>query len=150
MSFESTNEELWKNVKFLLIFLFSVLLLFTLQTKFLIKVPVSNNELLQVIDDSEVILEKQTEYAKKIQLIHQEIVAMEFDIHQVQKQDEVSKSINQVSRVFTTNGNNSKYSFGLFSSKILQMFFDSRQEESSLKKNIEIIKKNLTECKANI
>ena len=82
--------------------------------------------------------------------IHEEIKAMEFDIHQVQKKDEINKKIFSIRSVYKENKMNSKYFFGIQSANILQIYFDTREEYSSMLKNKKIIIANLNECKANI
>ncbi len=109
-----------------------------------------NTELLEAISSYETIIEKQTEYATQIKTIHEEVTAMDFDIHQVQKQDEINQKIFSIRSIFKENKMNSKYFFGVQAANILQIYFDTREEHSSLIKNKKIIVENLKECKANI
>ncbi len=151
MKVEDLSEVFWRKIKFVLLFTLSIVLLYILQTKFILKIPVMDNtELLEAIDSYETIIERQTEYAAQVKSIHEEITAMEFDIHQVQKQDEINKKIFRIRSVYKENKMNSKYFFGIQSANILQIYFDTREEHSSLLKNKKVILDNLKECKANI
>lgn len=151
MKTENISESYWRKVKYILLFTLTVVLLYILQTKFIIKIPVVNNgELLSAIDNYETIIKKQNEYSEKIKNIHEEVKTMEFDIHQVQKKDEINKKIFGIKSVFKENKMNSKYFFGVQSANILQIYFDTREEHSSMLKNKKIIMDNLNECKANI
>lgn len=151
MKVENLNEVFWMKIKYILLFILAVIILYILQTKFILKVPIiDNSEMLAAINNYETIIDKQVEYANKVQGIHKEIEAMEFDIHQVQKKDEINKKIFTIRSVFKENKMNSKYIFGIQSANILQIYFDTREEHSSLIKNKKIIQDNLNECKANI
>ncbi len=151
MKIENLSEVFWRKVKYVLLFTLSIILMYILQTKFILKVPIMDNtELLEAINNYEAIIEKQTEYASRVKNIHEEIKTMEFDIHQVQKKDEINKKIFNVRSVFKENKMNSKYFFGIQSANILQIYFDTREEHSSMLKNKKIILDNLKECKANI
>ncbi len=151
MKIEDLSEVFWRKIKYVLLFTLSIVLLYILQTKFIIRVPVMDNtDLLEAISNYETVIEKQTEYAIKVKNIHEEVAAMEFDIHQVQKQDEINQKILDVRSVFRENKMNSKYFFGVQAANILQIYFDTREEYSSLIKNKKIIVDNLKECKANI
>ncbi|WP_271783472.1 type VI secretion system TssO [Aquimarina algiphila] len=151
MKTEDLSEVFWRKIKYVLLFTLSIVLLYILQTKFILKIPaMDNTELLEAIDGYETIIERQAEYAVQVKNIHEEITAMEFDIHQVQKQDEINKKIFSIRSVYKENKMNSKYFFGIQSANILQIYFDTREEHSSLIKNKKIILDNLKECKANI
>ncbi|MBQ0740913.1 hypothetical protein J9332_42230, partial [Aquimarina celericrescens] len=86
----------------------------------------------------ETIIKKQNEYTEKVKNIHEEVKAMEFDIHQVQKKDEINKKIFGIRSVYKENKMNSKYFFGIQSANILQIYFDTREEHSSMLKNKKI------------
>lgn len=151
MRVESSNEVFWRKIKYVLLFTLSILIVYILQTKFILKVPVMDNtELLEAINNYETIIEQQAEYAERVKSIHEEIKAMDFDIHQVQKKDEINKKIFNIRSVYKENKMNSKYFFGIQSANILQIYFDTREEHSSMLKNKKIILDNLKECKANI
>ncbi len=151
MKLDNLSEVFWRKIKYVLLFTLSVILIYIIQTKFMLKIPVvDNNELLDAIQDYEVIIDKQKDYAVKIKEIQEEITAMEFDIHQVQKQDEINKKIFGIRSVYKDNKMNSKYMFGIQSANILQIYFNTREEHSSLLRNKKVIVDNLNECKANI
>jgi len=151
MNINSLSEVFWKKIKYVLIFILSLTLIYIIQTKFILKIPLGNNrELLEAIDNYETILEKQVEYTTKVDTIYKAIEAMEFDIHQVQKKDEINKDIIDIRSIYTQNKMNSKYLFGIQSANILQIYFDAKEEYSAVLKNKKIILDNLNECKANI
>ncbi|PKH52830.1 hypothetical protein CXF68_19955 [Tenacibaculum sp. Bg11-29] len=151
MKTDALDESFWRRIKFILLFTLSIILLYILQTKFVMKIPaVNNGELLKTIGNYEKIIQKQNEYTEKVKKINEELKVMKFDIHQVQKKDEINKKIFEVRSVYKENKMNSKYFFGIQSANILQIYFDTREEYSSMKKNKKIIMDNLNECKANI
>lgn len=151
MKTENLNESFWRRIKFILLFSLAIVLLYILQIKFIVKIPVvDNGELLRSISNYETIIRKQNEYTKQVKDIHEEVKAMEFDIHQVQKKDEINKKIFGIRSVYKGNMMNSKYFFGIQSANILQIYFDTREDHSSMLKNKKIIVDNLNECKANI
>lgn len=151
MKTDNLSESFWRRIKFILLFTLAIVVLYIIQTKFIVKIPVvDNGELLEAISNYETIIKKQNEYTEKVKNIHEEVKAMEFDIHQVQKKDEINKKIFGIRSVYKENKMNSKYFFGIQSANILQIYFDTREEHSSLLKNKKIIMDNLNECKANI
>jgi len=151
MKTETLDESFWRRIKFILLFTLAIVLLYILQTKFITKIPaVDNGELLKAISNYEKIIQKQKEYTEKVKNINEELKVMKFDIHQVQKKDEINKKIFGVRSVYKENKMNSKYFFGIQSANILQIYFDTREEYSSMLKNKKIIMDNLNECKANI
>jgi hypothetical protein len=105
--------------------------------------------MLSSIRTYEDVLKQQTEKTAEIAEIFKQIDEMEFDIHQVQVQDEVNKKISLVRRLYKDNDMNSKYKFGLISADLLLLYFNTKQEHSSLIKNKKLIEDNLMECKAN-
>lgn len=150
MIVDSLSEFFWKKVKFVLLFVLSVVVLYIVSKRYVFVIPHSDNaELLSSILDYEEVLEKQTENKAKIKDIFEQIDKMEFDIHQVQVQDEVTKKISQVRRLYKDNDMSSKFKFGVISADLLLLYFNTKQEHSSLKKNKKLIEDNLMECKAN-
>lgn len=151
MKLSDLSEVFWLKVKYILLFTLSILILYIIITKFIFKIPKSNNqELLSSINEYEIILAKQLESSKDIKTIHEEISKMEFDIHMVQYKDEVRKKIQKIKDVYFDNKRDSKYFFGKQSADILQIYFEIKEEESSLKENKEVILKKLNECKAGV
>ncbi len=151
MKLENLSELFWRKIRYVLLFVLAVVIMYVVQTKFMLKIPeVNNNELLEAIGDYEVIIEKQKEYAERIKEVHGEITEMDFDIHQVQKQDEINRKVFVIRSIYKDNKMNSKYLFGIQSANVLQIYFNTREEHSSLIKNKKIILDNLNECKANI
>ena len=150
MKVDNLSEFFWKKVKFILLFLLSVTLLFIVSRRYIFVIPHSDNaELLSSILNYEEVLEQQSESKEKIAEIFTKIDEMEFDIHQVQVQDEVNKRISEVRRLYKDNDMSSKFKFGLISADLLLLYFNTKQEHSSLKKNKKLIEDNLMECKAN-
>lgn len=151
MQLENLSELFWRKIKYILLFILSIVVLYIIQTSFIFKIPTSNNkELLGYINEYENILEKQLICTEKIKGIHKKITDMEFDIHMVQYKDEVRKEMNEVYGIYLSNNRNSKYLFAKQSSNILQIYFETKEEESSLTKNIKKLATKLNECKAGI
>lgn len=147
---DNLSELFWKRIKFILLFLLSSVLLYIVSVRYVFVIPHSDNaEMLSSIHDYEDVLEQQNESKEKIKKIFEKIKAMEFDIHQVQAQDEVNKRISEVRRLYKDNDMSSKFKFGLVSSELLTLYFNTKQEHSSLKKNKKLVEDNLMECKAN-
>ncbi|MCJ8289300.1 MAG: hypothetical protein HRT58_07965 [Crocinitomicaceae bacterium] len=150
MKVDNLGEFFWKKVKFILLFSLSAVLLFIVSRRYIFVIPHSDNkEMLSSIHSYEDVLKEQTEKTAEIAEIFKQIDEMEFDIHQVQVQDEVNKKISQVRRLYKDNDMSSKYKFGLVSADLLLLYFNTKQEHSSLKKNKKLIEDNLMECKAN-
>ncbi len=146
-----SSEDFWKKIKYILLFILSSCVLFIVLTKFIFHVPtVQSSDLLELINKSENILKKQDAYALKITEIQGTIDSLNFDIHQVQRLDEIERDIYELEDIYRKNNTNNKYLFGVQSSKILKIYFDSKEELSSLKRNNQVIEQNLEECKANI
>ncbi len=148
---DSLNEFFWKKVKFILLFLLCGTLLYIVSVRYIFVIPHSDNaELLSAIRGYEEVLEEQTEKQKEISDLFTKIAEMEFDIHQVQKQDEVTQRISLIRRLYKDHDLNSKYKFSVISADLLTLYFNTKQEHSSLKKNKKLVEDNLMECKANL
>jgi TolA-binding protein len=147
---DSLGEFFWKKVKFVLLFLLSVTVLYIVSKRYIFEIPHSDNAgLLTAIRGYEEVLDKQEENKEQITQIFEQIRDMEFDIHQVQVQDEVTKRIAQIRRLYKDNELSSKFKFSIISADLMVLYFNTRQEHSSLKKNMVVIEENLAECKAN-
>lgn len=148
---ENLGEIFWKKVKFVLLFSVSTVLLYIVAIRYVYVIPHSDNaELLSSIRDYEKVLEQQNEQIPVITEIFKKIQEMEFDIHQVQVQDEVNTKINAVGRLYKDNDMSFKFKFGLISADLLLIYFNTKQEHSSLLTNKKIIEDNLMDCKAKI
>lgn len=148
---DSLNEFFWKKVKFILLFLLCGTLLYIVSVRYVFVIPKADNaELLGSILNYEDVLKEQNENKEIITDIFNKIDSMEFDIHQVQVQDEVTKRISEIRRLYKDNDLNSKYKFSVISADLLLLFFNTKQEHSSLLKNKKLIEDNLMECKANL
>jgi len=148
---DSLNEFFWKKVKFILLFLLCGVLLYIISVRYVFVIPKADNaELLGSILNYEKVLEEQKEKKEVITEIFNKIDSMQFDIYQVQVQDEVTKRISEIRRLYKENDLNSKYKFSIISADLLLLFFNTKQEHSSLLKNKKLIEDNLMECKANL
>ncbi|CAA0176837.1 conserved hypothetical protein [Tenacibaculum maritimum] len=145
------SELFWRKVRFVLLFLLLVSTTFIILTKFIFKIPIiESKDLLVNISASERILEEQERYVEKVKILHDSISVVKFEINQVQKLNEIKSDIHMLQNVYKKNNMNNKYIFGVQSSKILKIYFDARESLNKVKKNNEVLEKNLNECKANI
>lgn len=145
------NEMFWKRMRFALLFILTASLIFIVITKFIFKIPIlESRDLLESINDSEEIFEIQEEYITKVKGIHDKIEKIPFDVNQIQVVDEIDKEIYLLRDIYKKNNMNNKFLFGLQSSRVLKIFFDLKEEFNALKRNNEVLDKNLEECKANI
>lgn len=150
MSKVDNNGGFWKNVRFFMLFLICVLSLYIIQTKFLIGIPKANTELLESIKDLEKVLEDEQKFAKEVSSVNEQIDTIKFDIHQVQKQDEIINDINSMPSIYIEQNRDYKFFYSVMMSKILLIKYDIKEQVSSLKRNQELIDMNLSECKANL
>ncbi|MEM6816418.1 MAG: type VI secretion system TssO, partial [Bacteroidota bacterium] len=117
---------------------------------YLIRIPDSNIELLEIITRSEELLDSERAYALRIEKVAARIKKEDFSIHNVQRIDEIQKDIDQIGKFYKANNNNSRFTFALIANNVLQILFNSKRESSSLDRNQVLIDTNLKECKANI
>lgn len=151
MGLQNLKESFWRSVRFSLLFILVASVVYIVLTKFIIKIPVADNQkLLASINEFEQVIEKEKEIAEETKKISEKIKAMEFDIYQVQKQDDIKREIYKIRNIYQENNTNSKYKFSLQVSKILQIYYDTRERNSTLKNNMELLSTNLTKCQANI
>lgn len=145
------SELFWKKIRFILLFLLSVSVLFIVLTKFILKIPIiESKELLGNIQTSEKILDEQEKYIEKVKSLHDTISVVKFEINQVQRLNEIKGKIRAMEDIYKKNNMNNKYIFGVQSSKILKIYFDARESLNKIEKNNKVLEKNLNECKANI
>ncbi len=145
------TELFWKKTRFVLLFVFSISVLFIVLTKFIFKIPIiESRELLENIQTSEHILEEQEAYLHKVKKLHKTIKEVDFGINQVQKLNEIKVDIDLLQDIYKKNNMNNKYIFGVQASKILKIYFNSREILDKIEKNNEVLEKNLNECKANL
>lgn len=146
-----TNEIFWKKIRFVLLFIFFTSVLFTVLTKLIFKIPVvESKELLESIQTSEKILEEQNQYIARVKGLHDTITKVDFEIEQAQKLNEIKRDINLLEDIYKKNNMNNKYIFGIQASRILTIYFNSRESLNKMQKNNQDLEKNLNECKANI
>ncbi len=145
------NESFWKNVKFFLLFVLMASLLYIILTKYMLRIPIADNQkLLSAITAFEKVNEKEKETALKIDEKEAEVKALEFDIYQVQKQDDIKRGIKKIREIYLLNDNNSKYKFSLQASRLLRLYYDTREKNSTLIHNTKLLSENLTKCEAKI
>lgn len=94
--------------------------------------------------------EIQHTHMRQAQNIWNEIDSLDFNIHQVQKMDEVKDGIYQLQHIYKENNMNTKFLFGVLSSRMLKCQFDIKEELNSLVHNNALIERDLEECKANL
>jgi len=117
----------------------------------MLKIPITDNQkLLASITEFEKVIETEKKLAETSIKIREEIAVMKFDIYQVQKQDDIKREIFKTQSSYKENNMNSKYKFSLQVRKILQIYYDTREKNSKLIYNSELLSTNLTECQANI
>lgn len=151
MILQNLQESFWKNTKFFLIFLIATSLIYIVLTKWITRVPVAdNNRLLSSIAEFENVLEIEKDTQLKIISVGKEIKELEFDIYQVQRQDDIRREIYKIRSIYNDNNMNSKYLFSLQLFKILEIYYDTREKNSALINNSTLLLNNLTECEANI
>lgn len=144
------DETYWKKLKFNLIFIISAFVIYIGVTKYLFKTPNFNNtDMLNRIDDYEKMQKIKSEYAGKSKLIFKTIDTIKYDINQVQRIDEVKRSISDYKQLYKDNEFHSSYNFCLIGGNLLNVFLEINLEQSTIKKNDTLIQKSLNECKAN-
>lgn len=145
------DEILWGNIRFLLLLIFSIAAIYILLCRYILSVPTEDcSELINEINHSERIFEIQHTHMQQAQSIWNEIDSLDFNIHQVQKMDEVKNEIYQLQHVYKDNNMNTKFLFGVLSSRMLKYRFDIKEEWNSLLRNNALIERDLEECKANL
>ena len=122
------DEMLWGNIRFLLLLIFSVAAIYIILCRYILNVPTEDSsELINEINHSERIFE--------IQHTH---------MH------EVKDGIYQLQHIYKENNMNTKFLFGVLSSRMLKCQFDIKEELNSLVHNNALIERDLEECKANL
>lgn len=145
------DENMWGNIRFALLLVFFVLLIFIILGKYVFDVPMKeSSDLIKDINHSESIFDEQRMHAEQSAEIWIQIDSLDFNTYQVQRMDEVKGKIFNLQEIYVRNGMNSRYMFGPLSSKTLKFQFDIREELSALEYNNELIEKDLEECKANL
>lgn len=145
------TEKFWGSIKYMLFFLISMLGLYVVLVKYLIRIPESNIELLETISRSEEILEKEVESAERLETIALQIKKeVDYKIYNVQQIYEIQKDINHLGELYRRENNNSRFTFAIISGNVLQILLNTKKESSSLDRNQKLIENNLKECRANI
>lgn len=145
------DEMLWGNIRLLLLLIFSVAAIYIILCRYILNVPTEDSsELINEINHSERIFEIQHTHMQQAQNIWNEIDSLDFNIHQVQKMDEVKDGIYQLQHIYKENNMNTKFLFGVLSSRMLKCQFDIKEELNSLVHNNALIERDLEECKANL
>ena len=97
------DERIWTSVKFTLLLLFSVTLMYILLCKYVIQIPMFETDLLiKNIDGSEEILTDQKKMAEEVKALKADIDSLNFEIQQVQHTGEIKTRILQMQSVYKT------------------------------------------------
>ena len=145
------DEKFWRSVKFSFIFFIAIGILFIVLSKFILKIPtINSDEFLVAIDEFEEVLELQKKTVENVKLLKKDLQSFEFDIHQIQKQDEIKKRIYQIEAIYQQHRASSKYLFSLQMAKALRTYYYAKEEHNHLIHNKELIENSLNECQANI
>ncbi|MGB0879529.1 MAG: type VI secretion system TssO [Polaribacter sp.] len=151
MDLQNLRESFWQSVRFFLVFVLVASVLYIILTKFMLKIPIADNrKLLSAITEYEKVIEKEKEIAKTSVELSAKIKEMEFDIYQIQKQDDIKRDIFKIQNIYKEHDMSSKYKFSLQVSRILKIYYDTREKNSKQNNNMELLSKNLTECQANL
>lgn len=145
------DEVLWGNVRFFLLLIFSVAAIFIILCRYILNVPTEHSsELINDINRSEHIFDVQRAHMQHARNIRNKIDSLDFNVHQVQRMDEVKDEIYQLQYIYKENNMNTKFLFGLLSSRMLKLQFDMKEELNSLVHSNALIERDLEECKANL
>ncbi|OEK09814.1 hypothetical protein A8C32_09900 [Flavivirga aquatica] len=151
MVLQNFKESFWRSVKFFLLFALVASILYIILTKLMLKIPIADNQkLLASIAEFEEVIEIEKQTSETVKKLSEEIKLMEFDIYQVQKQDDIKREVFKIEGIYKDHKMSSKYNFSLQASKILRIYYDTREKNGTLIHNMELLSKNLTECQANI
>ena len=84
------DENIWGNVRFAILLVFTVVLIFIILCKYVFDVPIKeSSELIKDINHSETIFTEQKAHAKKSSVIWNQIDSLDFSAYQVQRMDEI-------------------------------------------------------------
>lgn len=145
------DENIWGNIRFLLLLLFSVIIIFIILGKYVFDIPMKeSSDLIKEINHAESIFDAQKEHTKKSTVVWNQIDSLDFNAHQVQRMDEIKGNILNLQDIYMKNGMNSRFLFGTLASKTLRFQFDIKEELNALEYNNKLIEKDLEECKANL
>ena len=145
------DEVLWGNIRFFLLLVFSVAAIYIILCRYVLNVPTEDSsELINDINHSEQIFELQHTHAQKAQNIWNRVDTLDFNVHQVQRMDEVKDAISQLQYIYKENNMSTKFFFGVLSSKTLKFQFDTKEELNRMEYNNALIERDLEECKANL
>lgn len=145
------DEMLWGNIRFILLLIFSVAVIYIILCRYVLNVPTEDSsELISDINHSERIFEIQRVHMKQANNIWNEVDSLDFNVHQVQRMDEVKDAIFQLQNIYKENNMNTKFFFSVLSSRMLKLRFDIKEELNSLVHNNALIEQDLEECKANL
>lgn len=151
MDLQNLKESFWRSIKFFLLFLTAMCIIYIVLTKFILKIPiVDNKELLSSMSEFEKIIDSKKNAAEESKRISNDIKTMEFDVYQVQRQEEIKLEVLNTQSIYLENNMNSKYKFSLQVKNVIEFYYNTREKNSKLKHNIELLNNNLTECQANI
>ena len=145
------DERIWTSVKFTLLLLFSVTLMYILLCKYVIQIPMFETDLLiKNRDGSEEILTDQKKMAEEVKALKADIDSLNFEIQQVQHTGEIKTRILQMQSVYKKNDYNPRYLYSIQAYKTLQGYFDIRENLSYTISDTKLIEQDLEKIKANI
>lgn len=145
------EETFWSTVKFALLLLFSVTLLYILLCKFVMHVPMSETTyLVEDIDESEQVLQDQRKMKDQMLALKAEIDSLNFEIQQMQRTGEIKARIAQLQDVYKQHNHNPKYLYSVQAYKAMQRYFDIKENLSYTISDNQLIEGDLEKIKANI
>ena len=145
------DENIWTGIKFVLLLVFSVALVYILLCKYVVHIPVSKTDLLiKEINESEAILTDQKKMAQQFEQIKTDIDSLNFEIQQVQHTSEIKMRISQMQEAYKKHGSNPKYLYCVHAYRSLQGYFDVRENLGYTISDNKLIERDLETLKANI
>ena len=106
---QNFKESFWRSVKFFLLFVLVTSMMYIVLTKFMLKIPVADNQkLLAAITEFEKVIATEKQTAENAKKISEDIKVMQFDIYQVQRQDDIKREIFKAQSSYKDNNMNSK------------------------------------------
>lgn len=145
------DENIWTGVKFVLLMVFSVALVYIVLCKYVIHIPESKTDLLiKDINESEAILTDQKKMAQQFEQIKTDIDSLNFEIQQVQHTSEIKMRISQMQEAYKKHEGNPKYLYCVHAYRFLQGYFDVCENLGYTISDNKLIERDLETIKANI
>lgn len=145
------DEKIWSIIKFMLLLLFSVAMLYILLCKYVIPIPVSvTGNAVKEINEAETILADQKQMAVQMNVLKTDIDSINFEIQQNQRISGIKDRMTQLQNNYRQHSYNAKYLYCMQSFKTIQAYFDIKLNLYWATKNKEYRKKALEEIKTQI